>query len=948
MKLGRRRFLQSALSAPVAVALGRTGVQTFAALLPPPGQAGFSNPQIIRYDHDCFTINGRDTFLRGASFHYCRCPQPLWEDRLLKFKRAGFNCLETYAFWNYHEPEEGRADLSEFENFVKAVKAAGLWMIARPGPYVCAEWDAGGFPHWVVAKRFPLRSDDPESIKTSQHWYNLVLPVIQRHLITSGGPIILVQIENEYDYWKPVPDTQKRAYISALAQMAWSAGIDVPLITCWTKQARENSDPDMARIADFCNFYPRWDIQKQVPPALQKLRAEETSSPVGVTELQGGWFSKFGGKLSVDQEGVDPAQLNTLTKTVLEDGATFYNYYMGFGGTNFDWAAKGLTTTYDYAAPIREPGGLWDKYYQARGIALFLGMFGSVLTRAKRQEDAAQSTNPAVSVTERSSGASGVLFVRENANAEQQYKMTFVDPASPSHRIISVPRQGQLTLGPREMKMLAVQVPLVTGTLRYSTSEVLAHGLSLDREFLILYDDPGRLAEIALSTSREPQVDGNTEYLYWDNEYESVVIGVRVEKEEQTLIVNEELNVVLVPRERALRTWVAEFPAKTLADEADDQDEEEQEQQAGVVKQAAKPIAIPFISDASLLASSGSRSNHIWAELDFRPGEHAVSLVLPDNPIRCQVDGASTQFKYDSPRRTARLTLATPALPSAPLELAKVRTWVEKISNSAPGEWVTSALKPLEEFGRIPYGYVKYRLEHLALNAQSKVFISTFADDSKKVFINGQLVPEASTPAKQVAFELAKYAKSADNRLEISYELFGSPNFGENIGELKGVESVRVGADLQSATPLGPWQIQRFPAPMRAREIDPEAPVGGWSEAAPISSVGPKELAPAFAWCRADFTMSQPSEEWFAPWKLTFEADRDALLYLNGKFVGRYVTEGPQKDYYLPEPFFIFEGKGNILTIVLAYAETAGHIRTLRIAPYQEYATRRTRIEFGW
>jgi Beta-galactosidase, galactose-binding domain len=209
-------------------------------------------------------------------------------------------------------------------------------------------------------------------------------------------------------------------------------------------------------------------------------------------------------------------------------------------------------------------------------------------------------------------------------------------------------------------------------------------------------------------------------------------------------------------------------------------------------------------------------------------------------------------------------------------------------------------------------------------------------------------VPEASTSSKQVEFELAKYAKNGDNTIEISYELFGSPNFGDNLDELKGVESVRTGTNLQSATPLGPWQIQRFPAPMRGREIDPEAPASGWSEAGPIGSAGPKELVPAFTWCRAEFAMERPAEAWFAPWKLTFEAGRDALLYLNGKFVGRYVTVGPQKDFYLPEPYLILGGKDNILTVVLAYAKQAGYIRTLRIAPYEEYATRRTRVEFNW
>jgi Beta-galactosidase second all-beta domain len=95
--------------------------------------------------------------------------------------------------------------------------------------------------------------------------------------------------------------------------------------------------------------------------------------------------------------------------------------------------------------------------------------------------------------------------------------------------------------------------------------------------------------------------------------------------------------------------------------------------------------------------------------------------------------------------------------------------------------------------------------------------------------------------------------------------------------------------------------------------------------------------------------MEQPSDEWFAPWKVTLEADRDALLYLNGRFVGRYMTIGPQKDFYLPEPYFATEkGTKNVLTVVLAYTRQPGHLRTLRIAPYDEYATRRTRVEFEW
>jgi hypothetical protein len=889
----------------------------------------FENPHIIRYDSSCFTIFRKDTIIFSGAFHYPRCPKVLWRDRLTKFKAAGFNTIETCVFWNYHEGEKGKSNLTDFEDFIKLVRDMGFYMIVRPGPYVCAEWERGGFPAWVAAMRFPLRTNHPESIKTSQHWYDQVLPVIQRHQITVGGPIIMVQVENEYDFSPPMPDADKREYIRALANMVWAAGIDVPVITCWTKQARENSDPDMAKIMDACNFYPRWNIVKEVVPRLQELRKEEPFSPLAITELQGGWFSQFGGKLSVDQEGVNAEQLDTLTKTVLEQGVTFFSYYMGYGGTNFDWAAKTLTTTYDYAAPIREPGGLWDKYYAARGICQFLRLHGDVLTRAQALEGAAESTNTNLSVTERINGQSAVVFVRENANAEQRYKMTFVDPNSPTKRRISVPREGELVIGPREMKMLAVQVPIPGSQLRYATAELLAHGLNLDRHFLILYDLPERVAEISLATRNEPHVEGDTLYKYWDPEYESVVFGVRFEKTEKLLVVNDDLLVILLPRERALRTWVTEFPSKVFP-----------------YSEETKPCSVPFIADTYMFAGSGSHASRIWADLDFLPGQHELTLLLPPKPGKCWVDGVLTEFAYERELRTARLRIMTPPLPSKPLDLSNGQAWVERFDTSS-GYWQSSAPGALEGAGPVPYGYVKYKAQFNYLN-EPKMFISTFADDAIKVFINGKPVEEALKPTKAIEFELGKYAKAGTNMLEIAYEAFGAANGDKELGDLKGIEFVRIGSDAQSGSAIASWQIQRFAAPMRGRDVDPDFAGAAWSPASYQASGSADQLVPAFTWCRTEFALPGVAPGWMIPWKLTFDADRDALIYLNGKFVGRYVTVGPQKEFYLPEPYFAPVGRANILTFVLAYTDRPAHLRTLRVAPYEEFSAHRTHVEFQW
>lgn len=883
----------------------------------------------FRYDSSCFTINGKDTIIFSGAFHYPRCPKALWRDRLTKFKAAGFNTIETMVFWNYHEPEKGKSNLAEFEEFIKLVHDMGFYMIVRPGPYICAEWERGGFPDWVATMRFPLRTNHAESIRTSQHWYDQVLPVIQRHQITMGGPIIMVQVENEYDFSPPLSDADKLEYIRALANMVWGAGIGVPVITCWTKQARENSDPDMAKIMDTCNFYPRWNIVKEVVPRLQELRKEEPFSPLAITELQGGWFSQFGGKLSVDQEGVNAEQLDTLTKTVLEQGVTSFNYYMGHGGTNFDWAAKTLTTTYDYAAPIREPGGLWDKYYAARGICRFLRLHGDVLTRAQALEGGAESTNPNVTVTERVNGQSAVVFVRENANAEQRYKMAFVDPNSPTKRRISAPREGELVLGPREMKMLAVQVPIPGSQLRYSTAEVLAHGLNLDRHFLILYDMPGRVAEISLATRDEPHVEGETVYQYWDPEYESMIFGVRFEKTEKLLLVNDHLLVILLPRDLALRTWVTEFPSKVFP----------------WVEETA-PFAVPFITDCYMHAGGASHASRVWADLDFLPGNHDLTLLLPSKPGKCWVDDVLTEVVYEREWRTTRLHLTTPALPCKPMDLSDGQAWVER-SDISLGRWESGALGTLEGTGAVPYGYVKYKAQFNYIN-ELKMFISTFADDVIKVFINGKPVEEVLKPARTVDFGLAKYARPGTNTLEITYEAFGASNGGKEMGDLKGVQFVRMGSDAQSGVAIDAWQIQRFAAPMRGRDVDLDFAAAAWGPASYRASGSTDEPVPAFTWYRTEFALPGVAPGWTVPWKLTFEADRDALIYLNGKFVGRYVTFGPQKEFYLPEPYFAPAGRENILVFVLAYTDRPGHVRTLRIGPYEEFSTRRSHVEFEW
>jgi hypothetical protein len=334
-------------------------------------------------------------------------------------------------------------------------------------------------------------------------------------------------------------------------------------------------------------------------------------------------------------------------------------------------------------------------------------------------------------------------------------------------------------------------------------------------------------------------------------------------------------------------------------------------------------------------------------ELYYKPGAHYLMTLWPWQPDQCFVDGDRAPLTYTEHWRTTRTRLTVPALPVQPVNLTAVETWTEKFDLQS-GTWVTTPAQPLEKIGEIPYGYVKYSAQFQAPSS-AKLAISTYDDDGKQVFLNGQQVKEASNSKQQTEFPLALYSQQGENTLEIVYELFGSYNFGPGITKLKGIESVTVETPGGGNSPVNPWRIQRVPAAIRGRQIDPDFSVGEWQPATLGGAPSSDAWLPAFCWTRAHFTLDSPTEGWDVTWNATIDADRDALLYLNGKFVGRYVTNGPQARFYLPEPWIKWgSDESNSLTVVLAYTDQPQHLKTLRIAPYSEFATKRTRVEFHW
>ena len=358
----------------------------------------FLQPERVRYDGSCMTIEGKDIFIYSAAFHYFRCPEELWRDRFRQIKEAGFNTVETYVPWNWHERimpsglnDNSHFDFSDVKRWLKmAQEEFGLYTIVRPGPFICAEYSGGGYPRWLAKfcpggmDDFWLRSADHRHISWSQHWFDAVCKALADEQITrkpvGEKGIILIQIENEYNHHGCYG---KEKLLKALYQSVRKSGMDIPIFTCLTNECRSSEDVELSQVFDSDNYYVGLSSAPDCAYRMANLRKEQPDAPGFVTELQGGWFSLVTGRLSEDHYS-DARHFKAVGLMSLLGGAGGINYYMFFGGTHFaGWGARGMTTSYDYNAAIRENGARSDKYFEAKAIGQFIQAFEPQLVRSE-------------------------------------------------------------------------------------------------------------------------------------------------------------------------------------------------------------------------------------------------------------------------------------------------------------------------------------------------------------------------------------------------------------------------------------------------------------------------------------------------------------------------------------------------------------------------------------
>lgn len=313
-----------------------------------------------------FMLDGNPLKIISGAIHYFRIVPEYWQHSLDNLKALGANCVETYVPWNLHQPKHNCFNFSGIANielFIELAQRNGLLVILRPSPYICAEWEFGGLPAWLLKnKNIRVRSSQPEFLQAVHAYYSELLPRLTRYQYSQGGPIIMLQLENEYGSFG-----NDKYYLRSLATMIRQYGINIPLFTsdgAWQEALEAGSLPDENILATGNFGSLSWQN-------LDNLAAFQPDKPLMCMEFWDGWFNRYAEPIIHR----DAADVGNEVDTLLSRASI--NLYMFHGGTNFGFmngcSARGekhlpQITSYDYDALLTEWGEACEKYFAVQQV----------------------------------------------------------------------------------------------------------------------------------------------------------------------------------------------------------------------------------------------------------------------------------------------------------------------------------------------------------------------------------------------------------------------------------------------------------------------------------------------------------------------------------------------------------------------------------------------------
>jgi beta-galactosidase len=423
----------------------------------------------IGWQNNYFVVKGKPTIISAGEIHYARVPRELWRERLVKMKRAGFNAVSTYVFWNAQEPAPGvfeMGDNLDLDAWLTTIEDVGLYAIVRPGPYNCAEWLAGGIPQWITAKGMEIRNSSADYLAAADAYYEKVIPIIAKHQIHKGGSVIWMQVENEHPAGS---GTDGNDYLKHLYDKARSLGLDIPL---YYSALHHASDP--AGGTPFGNrTYPWYS-----------------------SEFWSGWYSLPFGEMSA-------GDLNTLTRgawKVLAFGGSGNTFYVFHGGTNFGYGGDTSTTSYDYRAPLGEESQLRQAYFAVRGPASFSRTFEALMATSQDGGNVATVSGGLKTYVRKSASDGIAVFLDNQGTGPVQTQIKLSSPA------MQFPAGNtQITVAANEIRPVVASAKwTANANLAYVAANVLGKLTVGTKTFYVLHGRSGESGEMAVQYGTAP------------------------------------------------------------------------------------------------------------------------------------------------------------------------------------------------------------------------------------------------------------------------------------------------------------------------------------------------------------------------------------------------------------------------------------------------------------
>jgi beta-galactosidase len=470
------RVLDVSLLAAVALLVLATPALANDSIFPAQSTATSS----IDWKNNYFVVKGKPTIISAGEIHYARVPRELWRERLVKMKRAGFNTVSTYVFWNAQEPAPGVFEMTDnldLDAWLTEIESVGLYAIVRPGPYNCAEWLAGGIPQWITAKGMQIRNSSADYLAAADAYYEKIVPIIAKHQIHKGGGVIWMQVENEHPAgW----GTEGDAYLKHLYDKARALGMEVPLYYSGLHHA---TDP--TGTTPFGN----------------------RTSPWFSSETWSGWYSPPFGEMNA-------GDLNTLQRTawkVIAFGGGGNTFYVFHGGTNFGYEGDTATTSYDYRAPLGEASQLRQGYFAVRRPAMFARAFESLMGNSQDGGNIATVASGLKAYVRKSASDGIAIFLDNQGTGTVQTQVKLSTPS------LQFPAGNtQIAVAANEIRPVVASVPFTTNaTFAYLATTVLGKLTVGSKTYFVVHGRSGESGEIAVQYGTAPASTPDTPWT-WD------------------------------------------------------------------------------------------------------------------------------------------------------------------------------------------------------------------------------------------------------------------------------------------------------------------------------------------------------------------------------------------------------------------------------------------------